>query len=345
MSINVSENGKLNQYNALFSMLNQNLLETQQRLATGKKGATYGQLGSGGSQLSISYRSQQSDTNIYSDLVDQLKARTSFMNQITSDTSTSVTKLTATLKSFSRSSSQNNFADNLSNIQSSARQMLQEITARLNSSQAGRYVFSGDLVTTAPIADPNAATNSLVNTASATPPGIDLNSYTNATAAATNTAIAGLTEAQLGYATTLAAAGSVNTRLDNNYNVSYNAKADDVSFKETIRSLATIANLNFKSSDEAGFWTIFNNAATNLETGGAKLNTLNSSLGSTQQIISTIGDQHKSTLNQLELNISGVEDSDYTKDVTILNAQQTQLQAAYQVTAKLSGLSILDYLS
>ena len=331
----VSETGKLLQYGFLFTQLNQSLLDTQQRIVTGKKSQTFGGLGSTDATLSQTYRVRQSDTTAYSDVIDQLTARTNTMDQTMTDTSNQATAFIAKLKGFGRSANQTNFSGNLAQFQSEAKDLLNEITTRLNTQQNGRYLFSGDLVTTAPVSDITAA-STVTNTT--------VSGYTAGSASTIISNINGLTDTQLGYNTNLAAAGAVKTRVEDNYDATYNIKADGSGLNEIIKGLATIANLQYNSSADSDFFAIFDNAVSRLDTGTQALNTATGKLGATRQLISNIKGQHTNTLASLETDISNTEDSDAPRDSTKLYALQNQLQAAYQITAQLSKLSLLNFL-
>ena len=61
----------------------------------------------------------------------------------------------------------------------------------------------------------------------------------------------------------------------------------------------------------------------------------------------TLGDQQTVTdtsTNLLQQNLDQAEIQDVAQSVTSLNNLQTQLQATYQVTAQLKGLSLANFL-
>ncbi len=331
----VSESGRLLQYGSLFSMLNQDLLDTQARIATGKKATTYGGLGASDATLSQSYRATQSTTDVYTKVIAQLKTRTDTMDQMMTSTNDSATSFIATLKGFGRSANQTNFAGNFSQLQSQAKGLLNELTTRLNIQQGGRYLFSGDLVSTAPVADNNLANSNI---------SLAIGNYGPGSASTVIGYISGLTTDQLGYDTNLKNANAVKTRVENGYDANYGVKADNSGFNDLIKGLSTIANLPYNSAADSDFWSIFDNATSRLTTGSQALSTATGKLGATRQLISNITDQHQLTLTSLETSISGVEDSDVTRDSTKMYALQNQLQAAYTITSKLTGLTLLNYL-
>jgi flagellin-like hook-associated protein FlgL len=68
------------------------------------------------------------------------------------------------------------------------------------------------------------------------------------------------------------------------------------------------------------------------------------SVGSTQQVIQTQNDNHTTYMQFLETRVSQVEVADKTQAVATLMADSNALQGAYQALARVSQLSLLDFL-
>ena len=67
-------------------------------------------------------------------------------------------------------------------------------------------------------------------------------------------------------------------------------------------------------------------------------------VGSNMKEVSTLGTTMQNTNLQYSTTLSNLQDIDYTKAITTLTQQQTQLQAAQQSFAKVSQLSLFNYL-
>ena len=75
-----------------------------------------------------------------------------------------------------------------------------------------------------------------------------------------------------------------------------------------------------------------------------KLTEMQGSLGSTQAQMQSAITLQKAAASATQEQIAGYEQTDTTADATDLSALQTQLQAAYELTAQISQLSLTHYM-
>jgi flagellin-like hook-associated protein FlgL len=155
----------------------------------------------------------------------------------------------------------------------------------------------------------------------------------------------GMTDSDLGYSSTLAAAGDVTVRSNTGVDTDYTVKADDQSFQNVQKGLAIIANLKYNSSDSTGFYQIYNAALGMIQSGSSEVTAVQAKLGVAGEDLkntATALTASQTTYNSL---ISTVEDANAATASTNLQNLMTQLQASYSVISEVSKLSLVNYLN
>ena len=193
-----------------------------------------------------------------------------------------------------------------------AQDMLTQISGLLNSQLDGRYLFSGTATDTAPV-DVNAA-------GFVTPPGV----YPG-------TADTGYYQ---GNATKLSA------RLDESFDLSYGVTADNAGYEQLIRALrlaadATLAPQDQNRLDEA--LRVVNDAI-------QAIPNITGQIGSARAVIESIGNKHTDFKQFADKAVGDLANVDVARAVTLLTQDQTTLEASYQVVARLSQLSLSNFL-
>jgi len=125
-------------------------------------------------------------------------------------------------------------------------------------------------------------------------------------------------------------------------------RGNEASFSGMLASVAVAAATNFSSTDPVLAQNQFNDLAQRAKRGVTQgtvdLQTVLVSLSSSQTQIKSAQEQHNATKTVLNSVISSIEDASPEQTAAELSSLQTQIQIAYQVTAKLLKLSLADYL-
>ncbi|HCM83563.1 MAG TPA: hypothetical protein DIS76_03245 [Rhodospirillaceae bacterium] len=330
MSNTVSELGK-NFYNGIIVRdLNYRLQGMMGQISTGKKAQTFGQLGTG-TTTSLSLRSRYDGLQGYLSSINNVKLRTDSMTTAMTDMSNSTTDILAKMNAVSEGG-----VPDIAVLKNAAQNALSEILQRINSRVDGKYVFGADTSDKIPLTDTSLASTNI---------GLEVANYqTGTSAAAVITAIDALTDAQLGFNTDLAGAGDLLVRADDNLDINYTVKGNEDPFKDAIKGLSMLANLEYDEDYPDEFWTLFNEAKSRLDGGSRDIDLRNGQLGVARNQMNNLIKSHQDLQLVIETNISDVEDVDVAAVSASLQTLQFQIQATYATISQVTQLSILDYL-
>ncbi len=330
----VSELGKNAQSIGLVNNLNYQLQVLQRQVSTGKKSETFGGLGGAQAQLTLSLRDQLGALSNYQSTIANVKLRADTMGTALASIPVDASDILAKMKAVPQGGGN---VPNLTILKDAANTMLQSVMTKLNTRVDGKYVFAGNQTATAPLADTSAALTN-VDTI--------LADYETGTPAATViTSLNGMTNANIGYASNIAAAGTVTARIDEGVTIDYTVKATESPFKDLITGLAMISQLDYSAAHAADFYTLFNNAMSRIDGASSSINTRNGQLGVTRRQLEDTSNTHGDTSGTVEANLAKAEDIDPAAAATKLSNLQTQIQAAYSLIAQLKGLSLVNYLN
>ncbi len=142
-----------------------------------------------------------------------------------------------------------------------------------------------------------------------------------------------------------AATPRLKSQIDKNTTLSYGIQANDPAFTDVLRGLSMIAAIDVSTiGDGEAYDAWMSNAISALSSGVSGLIEVEAKLGSQQQALDerisaqvSLGDVFNSRINNLE----GVDLYEASSRILLL---ETQLQATYTVTSRLSNLSILNFL-
>lgn len=248
-------------------------------------------------------------------------------------------------------------------LQSQARTAIEAVFSALNLSFNGDHVFSGTRSGTPAVtrwAATNATTGLTPEQAVADIVGAGPTSPAEAGAiadqldamfASTNTAspnhnfeatIYGGTPAQNG-------AGQVNARLSARVapgqQLDYGVQANDPAFRDIIQGLAMLASTDASEiGDEATYAAWMARVTDKLQTGLGRSLEIATEVGFHQQVVENAHTRLTDLSIVQRTQIGVYENADPFEAVTRMTNLQTQLEASYNVTARLSGLSILRFL-
>ena len=134
--------------------------------------------------------------------------------------------------------------------------------------------------------------------------------------------------------------------IDENYRIDYGVQANDDGFRDLMRGLAMLATTDPAEITDTGAYTSWINAASAALNSGVKsVLAAEAHTGTMQSLVENASDRLSAKREVLSLHISDLESVDPYEAATRLTSAQTQLQASYAVTARLSQLSFLNFMS
>lgn len=136
----------------------------------------------------------------------------------------------------------------------------------------------------------------------------------------------------------------VNAWVNNGQEVVYGARANDEPFREAIKGLAMLAVTDVSQMDEAAYSTWMNRVVDALSSAQEGMLGVSARVGFNQQVVETTQSQLTDLSLVRRTQISDYESVDPYEAITRMQSLETQLQASYQVSSRLSGLSILNFL-
>lgn len=134
-------------------------------------------------------------------------------------------------------------------------------------------------------------------------------------------------------------------QIDENLNISYGVQANDQGFRDLMRGLAMLASgdpADITDNDAYEAWV--GAAAGALGAGVNAVLNAETRTGTMQKLVEDSNDRLNGKKELLSLHISNLESVDPYEAATRLTSVQTQLQASYAVTARLSQLSYINFM-
>lgn len=293
---------------ATFSMSEQMLnaaLRTQGKLAsqqlqeaTGLVSTDYGGLGAGSRQL-LDLQVSITRSKSYSDAATSASGRATVMRSALSSISDLITQFRAQLTEAS-----NNLESGGSTLQETARQLLGELSAQLNTQFEGRYVFAGSATEQKPVDTSALATS---------PTDADTSYYQG------NGDVASV-------------------RVSDERTIQYGITADNPAFEKAIRAFNIVANASTLDADTLDEATSLSLDALDGVLG--EQGKLSVDSASMQRAISA-QTEYQDFATSLGTDLNSVDVAALTAQ---MSAYQTQLEASYAAIAKISNLNLFNYL-
>ena len=138
--------------------------------------------------------------------------------------------------------------------------------------------------------------------------------------------------------------GTPSARIDDDVTLNYGIRADGPAFTEIFDALNTVLTTDLNALSDADFETMRENVTTSLNDGITGLTSLAAGLGNNQNILGAKINDQNSRLNIYNNAIAGIETADPEETALRLNQLLNQLEVSYQVTSRLNGMSLLNYL-
>lgn len=248
-------------------------------------------------------------------------------------------------------------------LQKEARAALAEITALINTSYAGAHLFSGTMADQVPLQNWDQADAATGLSPSQIVAGVVGGGIGDAADAAQKAADLAAVyagsyganadwnfEASFFNGTPLQdGAGQPNQRLtariEEGVVLEYGIQANDPAFTDILRGLAMIATVNPASITDPDAYRAWMGEAVDAVAGGIDgLAEAEFTLGKQQQTVDRMLEMQNRQLELYSNRVLALEGVDAYEAASRVNLLQTQLEATYAVTARLSRLSILNYL-
>lgn len=139
--------------------------------------------------------------------------------------------------------------------------------------------------------------------------------------------------------------------IDDGQRIGYGVRANETGISKSLQGLLTMAAVTFSSSDASAsshYSALMDRVRSTLEdanTGADGISSIRAELGTVNSIMNSAKQRHVTKNALMENAISDVENVSIEEVAAKLLDTQTKLQASYQVTATISRLSLMDYLS
>lgn len=293
------------------------LAETRLQAATGKKSQTFSGIAPDSSRL-VNLKNEVAKAEQYIENIATTEKRLKLMN-LSLET---LDEIAREMRSITVSSL-NGEAANTNNLSFVATEFLDQTVELLNQKDDSRYLFAGGKTDTKPV-----DLNNGVYTAP-TPPPFDA-------------------VADTGYYEGDATIQQV--RIDDGVTVQYGITADQSAFEKVIRALDNIAQTTFTNPITAAEKQVLNDAITLLteatENNGAQktIGGFAADVALDLRTIDTQKDWHNEFINFATDSIGDIENVDTAETLSLLNFQQVQLEASFQIVARLGQLSLTNFI-
>jgi flagellar hook-associated protein 3 FlgL len=194
-----------------------------------------------------------------------------------------------------------------------AQNLLDQVSSILNVSFDGRYLFSGSMTNTAPVdlSDPM-----FVVPPATYPSTPDLNYYQG--------------DQQI-----------LSTRADTDLTVNYGVTAADPAIEKLIRTLHLVATSVVSPVPDT---SRLQDALGVAEEAANEIPQIVSQIGAARKSLETANSVHNETLLYTEQTIGDLQNTDLAQAITLLNADQSSLQASFATLAQMRQVSLLNYL-
>jgi flagellar hook-associated protein 3 FlgL len=130
--------------------------------------------------------------------------------------------------------------------------------------------------------------------------------------------------------------------------IGFGARANEPGFMSALAGTAMLAVTSFSTTDESlakqQFSEMRDRARSFFSQSKADVVATSVSVMNSQKIAKTNSDDHKAQKSVFETALADVENVPLDQTAVSLTSVQTQLQALYQLTAKLQSLSLANYL-
>lgn len=318
----------------ILQVLRNQMAETERQVSTGKKSTTIAGLGPSGVSQSITLRGKFNMLETYTGNLSNAKMQYEVMDNTLLSMNDTARDVLSTL----RKQVQGNVTGTTI-ITSVAESALTVIQDKLNTQFNGRFLFAGDDITNAPIAD-----RALLNT--------NMSALVTGWMAGTPTVNDIITDARavvntnLGYNNGTILSGSVTARIDDGTDTDMTLRASESGFPDILRSLSIIANLPQPTTqaEQDNYWTIVNGAISMLDAATTAVDQTQAVMGSRAKTVDDMILSHSLLKGNYEQLIGEVEDIDAAEAATKFQSLQARIETSYMLIAQMRNLNLTSFL-
>jgi flagellar hook-associated protein 3 FlgL len=324
--------------------LQNQLVDTQAQVASGKKAQVYSGLGFD-APTSVNLNNTMATTDAYLKTIDTTTMRTGTITQVLDRITDIASEMRASaLQAMTPGGLPTPTGSAAIKAQATAR--LKEVISLLNTQIDGVYLFGGRATNAAPmtnVGDVGQAGTPLDNAAQLnTPDPLDT---TAASGDARYTAItAQLNATNSSYVGDTGPNATLTARVDDGLDINYGYTGANPAFQEVLRGLYALATTDLTSTTDGGWRRVAELASTDFTNGQRDVAGLSADLGVKEDGIKQIQTRHTDFQSTLQIQISQIEDVDSAEAMSKLSLQQNNLQVTYQVLASMKSLTLANFL-
>lgn len=269
-----------------------------------------------------------------------------------SSTSNALTAMVSSAQSVAADLIQATGVGSSSTLQSSAQDALNSLTGALNTSSAGQFLFAGIKTDTQPLAA--TAPTDLVTSAKTAfqtylngPPVIDSSTMTGPQMQSflDGQFSALFNDSNWGTNVSQASSTQIQTQVSPSQSLTTSVTANDPSIRQVAQGYTMLSALVGQNLSANALSAVKSSASKLVSSGISGLDNVAGAVGIAQATLDSTNTQIGAQVQVLTSNVSSLEDIDATVLPTKLAQLTTQLNASYEMTAKLGQLSLVNYLT
>ena len=240
-------------------------------------------------------------------------------------------------------------------VRTAAKSALESLNSILNQTHDGKFLFAGINSDVAPLKDymstPPSSAKSAVDSAFLAEFGMPQSGpgVGSITASQMDTFLSGNFEnlfTPAAWSSTFSSASNQNrtARIDIGYDMEVSASANETAFRDLTKAFTMAFDLGTGSLNQAAFEKLVDKAVTVSAGAAQEAGIVQGRLGTAEKVISDSIQQLKQRNTIINQEIVSLEGVDQYEVSTRINTLTTQLEASYSITARISKLSLMNYL-
>ncbi|GHD60918.1 hypothetical protein GCM10017083_47570 [Thalassobaculum fulvum] len=305
------------------------IADAQLQISTGKRSQVYSGFDGQDVRLLINLKEQRTSVESYVTTIKNTQVKTKTIDAAL----VTFTDITQDLRKKLYEQVEGLYDNSALALQTFANAAIDQLTNLLNQTADGKYLFNGTDTDAQPMIDAATTKGAYVQPALS-------GGFAGVTAAVTT--FFG-TDTNWNNVTT-PAPGSLRARIDEGVDVTFGELANDDAFEEVFEVMYAFANVNFQPGDDANYEQLVNWGIGKVEAAFELINDMVGQNGVIGAQMKTREEAHSDSLTLLETQILDIEDIDPYEAVSTFQTLQAQLEASFQTTSVLRGLSLTRYL-
>jgi flagellar hook-associated protein 3 FlgL len=137
---------------------------------------------------------------------------------------------------------------------------------------------------------------------------------------------------------------NVRNRISTSELIETSVNANEDAFRKLAKAYTMVADLGVQNLDQGTFQTVIDQALSDTSEAIQEIGQLQSGLGVAQQRVTDASDRMSLQVDILTSQVNSLEGVDPNEASTRVSALLTQIESSYALTARIMGLSILNYL-